>query len=288
MQRKITLLDGAVGTSLYAKAAAHGIEEHDPVWVFNLRYPDLVQELCRDYHDAGSTYIMANTFTANRQSVSHFSNYAVADVVTAGVQLARDALQGTGAKVGLAVGALAQLMKPFGPLEPAEAASIFREQIEPGVRAGANYILLQTFFDLSMMEVAAKIAVEYGIPVYCMMTFEKRRRTIMGNTVKQIIDTLTPLGIQGIGMNCSLGPEESLEVIEEYHKLMALPLMFKPNSGKPILDENGNTTQPYTPRQFADDIVPALSYVDYIGGCCGCDASYIRALRDKLDILGLR
>ena len=114
MQRKITLLDGAVGTSLYAKAAAHGIEEHDPVWVFNLRYPDLVQELCRDYHDAGSTYIMANTFTANRQSVSHFSNYAVADVVTAGVQLARDALQGTGAKVGLAVGALAQLMKPFG------------------------------------------------------------------------------------------------------------------------------------------------------------------------------
>ena len=92
MQRKITLLDGAVGTSLYAKAAAHGIEEHDPVWVFNLRYPDLVQELCRDYHDAGSTYIMANTFTANRQSVSHFSNYAVADVVTAGVQLARDAL----------------------------------------------------------------------------------------------------------------------------------------------------------------------------------------------------
>ena len=101
MQRKITLLDGAVGTSLYAKAAAHGIEEHDPVWVFNLRYPDLVQELCRDYQAAGSTYIMANTFTANRQSVSHFSNYAVADVVTAGVQLARDALQGTGAKVGL-------------------------------------------------------------------------------------------------------------------------------------------------------------------------------------------
>ena len=60
------------------------------------------------------------------------------------------------------------------------------------------------------------------------------------------------------------------------------------HSGKPILDENGNTTQPYTPQQFADDIVPALSYVDYIGGCCGCDASYIRALRDKLDILGLR
>ena len=45
MQRKITLLDGAVGTSLYAKAAAHGIEEHDPVWVFNLRYPDLVQDV---------------------------------------------------------------------------------------------------------------------------------------------------------------------------------------------------------------------------------------------------
>ena len=86
-----------------------------------------------------------------------------------------------------------------------------------------DYILLQTFFDLSMMEVATKIAVEYGIPVYCMMTFEKRRRTIMGNTVKQIIDTLTPLGIQGIGMNCSLGPEESLEVIEEYHKLTDLP-----------------------------------------------------------------
>ena len=78
----------------------------------------------------------------------------------------------------------------------------------------------------------------------------------MGNTVKQIIDTLTPLGIQGIGMNCSLGPEESLEAIEEYHKLTAFPLMFKPNSGKPILDENGNTTQPYTPQQFAERYRP--------------------------------
>ncbi len=288
MQKKITLLDGAVGTSLYAKTTALGINEKAPVWTFNEKYPDLVQELCREYQQAGAEIVLANTLTANRDSLAQYPDWSVEGIITKGVDLAKDALKDTDAKVCLAIGALSQMMKPFGPLAEDTVKEIYTEQIEPGVRAGADCILLQTFFDLAMMKAAAEVAVHYDIPVYCMMTFEKKRRTLMGNTVKQIVDTLKPLGIQGIGMNCSLGPAESLEVIEEYHQVTDLPLMFKPNSGKPIVGEDGKTTQPYTPQQFVEEVAPSFEYVDYVGGCCGCDASYIRALNDELTKRGLK
>lgn len=279
----VTLLDGAYGTALMAKINARGIEDHDPVWAFNLRYPDVVSELAAEYAAAGSEIVQANTFTANRHSVGHFSDYQVADVVREGVLLAKEGVKGTGAKVSVDVGALSMLLKPYGTLTAEECEAIYREQIEPGVKAGADLIFLETFIDLSMMEIAAKAALSYGVPVFCSMTFEKRRRTIMGNSVRQIVKTLEPLGIAAVGMNCSMGPAESLEVIREYHEMTSLPLIFKPNSGKPIVAADGSMTQPYTAEQFVEEVRPALDFVSYVGGCCGSDVSYIRALRREID-----
>lgn len=279
----ITLLDGAYGTALMAKVNARGIDEHDPVWSFNMKYPDVVAELAKEYQEAGSEIVQANTFTANRHSVGHFSDYKVADVVTEGVRLAKDAVKGTNCKVSMDVGALSFLLKPYGTLSAEECEEIFREQIEPGVKAGADLIFLETFMDLAMMEIAANVALSYDLPVFCSMTFEKRRRTIMGNSVKQVINKLVPMGISALGMNCSMGPVDSIEVIKEYHELTDIPLIFKPNSGKPIISADGTTTQPYTAQQFVEEVRPVLDYVSYVGGCCGSDVSYIKALRAEID-----
>ena len=104
----------------------------------------------------------------------------------------------------------------------------------------------------------------------------------MGNSVDQMIETLTPLDIQGIGMNCSLGPDLAVPVMRQFVGKTDIPLVFKPNAGKPILAADGTTAATYNERVFADDIMPALEFVDYVGSCCGGAPSYIREIASRL------
>lgn len=281
MSRKITLLDGAVGTTLWGIAEANGVKK-EPVWKYNIEHPEFVEELTRRYLDAGCEIILANTFGANGPAVKRSSPYTAAEVVAAGVKAAKKVLDGTNVKLCLSLGPLMQLLEPYGDLEEEECAAIYDEMLDAGVGAGADMILIQTFMDLEMMRVATVEAKKYGLPVMCSMTFEKSGKTMFGNSVQDTIDTLAPLGIDAIGLNCSLGPDLALPIIKEFSEKTDLPLLFKPNAGKPILSEDGSTAVAYTAKQFAIDIKPALEYVSYIGGCCGSDAEYIKEIKKLL------
>ena len=278
MSRKITLLDGAVGTTLWGIAEANGVKK-EPVWKYNIEHPEFVEELTRRYLEVGCEIILANTFGANGPAVKRSSPYTAAEVVAAGVKAGKKVLEGTGVKLCLSLGPLMQLLEPYGDMEEDECAEIYREMLDAGVGAGADMILIQTFMDLEMMRVATVEAKKYGLPVMCSMTFEKSGKTMFGNSVQDTIDTLAPLGIDAIGLNCSLGPDLALPIIKEFSEKTDLPLLFKPNAGKPILSEDGSTAVAYTAQQFAEDIKPALEYVSYIGGCCGSDAEYIKEIK---------
>ena len=233
MKNVPVLLDGAIGTCLWEKAAKHGVEKK-PVWTYNITHPELVRELTQEYLDAGAQIIMANTFGANGPAVRRSSKFDPAEVVRAGVRIAREVI---------------------------------------GDRA---------FMDVEMMRIAASVAKEYGVPVYCTMTFEKNGRTLMGNSVQDIVDTLAPLGIDGIGVNCSQGPELALPIIREFAEKTDLPLVFKPNAGMPVVTADGGTAVSYDADAFVRDIAPALDFVAYVGGCCGSSPEYIRAIRAAL------
>ena len=279
--KKPVLLDGAVGTSLWEMAEANGVEKV-PVWRYNLEHPEFVRALCERYVDAGAQIILANTFGANGPSVRRASEYKAAEVVAAGVRIAKEALAGKGRKVALSAGPLTQLVEPWGDMSEKEAQAIYEEQIGAGVDAGADLILLQTFIDLHLMEIATQVAVRYGLPVFCAMTFEKVGKTMFGNSVQDVIDALTPLGIDVIGMNCSLGPDLALPVIREFAEKTDLPLLFKPNAGKPILAPDGSTVTDYDAETFVREVEPALDFVDYVGGCCGTNPEYIRLLGQRI------
>ncbi len=278
---KITLLDGAVGTSLWEKAEAIGVEKV-PVWRYNIEQPEIVKKLCQEYAMAGSEIVLANTFGANQTAVKRSSSYSVAEVVGAGVKIAKEALAGTDSKVALSVGPLSMLMEPYGDLTEEEAQALFEEQIGAGMEEHPDYIMIQTFMDLEMMRVAATVAKQYSVPVLCTMTFEKVGKTMMGNSVQDVIDELTILHVDGIGMNCSLGPDLALPVIREFSEKTDIPLVFKPNAGKPILSTDGSTEIPYDAKHFAKEVMESLDFVSYIGGCCGCNASYIKELKKYL------
>ena len=282
MKKDILLLDGASGTHLWNMAEEQGFSK-DPVWKYNVDHPELVKRLAEEYIAAGSRIIYTNTFGANGPSVARSSKYSVAEVVSAGVRIAKEAAAGTDVKVALDVGPLSLMMEPYGDLTEEETEEIFREQIGAGMTENPDLVVLETFMDLEMLKVAASVAKSYGVPVLCTMTFEARGRTMMGNRVEDIVEELAELGVDGVGLNCSLGPVDALPIIREFAENTDLPLVFKPNAGKPVLAEDGSVVSPYSAEDFANDVAPVLDLVTYLGGCCGSSPEYIRVLRNQLN-----
>lgn len=281
MNKDLVLLDGAVGTSLWEKT-----DDKVPVWRYNIEKPDIVSQLINEYYEAGSKIILANTFSANGPSVAD-SGYTVEQIVSSAMEIAHGALDGKDAKIALSVGPLTGLLKPFGNISEEEAVEIFTKQIEAGVKGKPNVIFLQTFMDLKMMQIAARIARKHDIPLFCSFSFvksakDKGSRTMMGNSIDDILKGLAEFKPDAVGLNCSLGPEMALPIIEEYSQKTDIPLIFKPNAGKPTLE--GGSQFDYD--TFAEDIAKAACVpgVKYIGGCCGSNAKYIEALRKKCSL----
>ncbi len=282
MKRNITLLDGAVGTTLWALADAAGVKRA-PVWKYNLEQPELVDRLHRGYIEAGSEMILANTFGANRQMCKKSSSYTSEQVVRAGVKLAKNAIGGANVKLLCACGPLLDFMEPYGDLEEEEVEDIYTELIGTAHEEGVDGVMVQTFLDLSTMLVACRVAKKYRLPLYATMTFEKTGKTLMGNSVEQVCRELEDVGADGVGMNCSLGPDMAVPIIREFKQKTALPIVFKPNAGLPLTASDGSTPVPYTAEMFANEVKAALNVVDYIGGCCNCDFSYVRELKKLIE-----
>lgn len=276
MMDSTVLLDGAMGTCLWEKA-----QKKVPVWRYNLEEPSIVLELHQEYLDAGSQMIFSNTFGANGGAVAKTS-YQVRDVVSAGVRLARQAA-GDRAKVALDIGPLTGLLEPYGDIEEDEAEALYTEMIDAGMAEHPDLIFLETFMDIEMLKIAARVAKRYDVPVFCSMSFEKSGKTIMGNSVQDMLDGLADLHVDAVGLNCSLGPDLALSIIEEFHRLTDLPLLFKPNAGMPEL-VNGEMQMSVGIDTFAQDVLAAAKAgATYVGGCCGSSPAYIRRLRELLD-----
>lgn len=275
-QKTIVLLDGSCGSALWNMADRRGIAR-EPVWKYNITHPELVEELVSSYIKAGADMLQTDTFSLNRFSAEKEPGFTVSDTVRAAAAIALDTAKGTGRKVYLSSGPLPLLLEPYGKLSDSQCRESYDEIFAAASAAGIEAAALETFMDIRMMEIAAQSALEHGLQVFCSMTFEKRHRTLMGDTVAGICETLTPLKPAAIGMNCSYGPVAGLEIIREFREHTDLPLYFKPNAGM-------ETT--YTREQFVQEIRPAFDFVSYIGGCCGTEADYIACLRQALDERG--
>ena len=277
------LLDGGVGTSLWEIAEERGIPKI-PVWKYNMENPEIVSELHSRMIAAGAEIILANTFGANGPAVKRQSSYNAPEVVGRAMKIALESAAGTAVKVFLPFGPLSMLLEPYGDLEEDDCFDIYDEIISAGVESGAQGILIQTFMDVEMMRIAVIAAKKHSLPVFASMSFEGCGKTMMGNSVQDVIDKIEPLGVDAIGLNCSIGPKDALPIIKEFAQKTEMPIIFKPNSGKPIVNSLGETVSAYTAEQFAEETAPALEYVSYIGGCCGCNATYIKKLGERIRV----
>ena len=278
-------MDGAMGTRLWEKAQEKGLDKVS-VWRYNIEAPEIVKEAHEEYVQAGSQMILANTFAANALEVSHFSSYSVKDVVAPAVRIAKEAAAGR-ARVALDVGPLTDLLEPYGDISLDQARALYEEQIGSGMAEGPDAICMETFTDIEMLKIALEVANGYDVPALCSLSFMDTKqtgigRTMMGNSVEDILDGLKGYRVEAVGLNCSLGPEEALPILKEYAAGTDLPLIFKPNAGLPTLDKDGSARAAFDIETFVDGVLPALEVgASYVGGCCGSNPDYIRRLVER-------
>lgn len=273
---KLIFLDGAMGTMLQRA----GMKPGELPELLALTNPALLTNIHRQYIDAGAQIVYANTFGANRRKLQKLG-HTVDEVVAAAIHAAKTACAGTDAQVAVDIGPLGELLAPLGTLPFEEAVSQFREIAMAGERAGADLAVIETMTDLYEAK-AALLAVKEAthLPVMVTMTFDESGRTFTGCTVASMAATLEGLGADAIGLNCSLGPKQLLPILTELCAATRLPVIAKPNAGLP---DPVDGHYDLTPADFAAAMVEAVKAgVSIVGGCCGTDPAYIRALHEAV------
>ena len=274
--RELIILDGGMGTML--QAAGLPVGQIPELW--NCTQPEKVAKIQRKYVEAGSRVLYTNTFGVNRFKAAG-CGCSVAELVEGGVSCARMAGGDRDVKVALDIGPLGQLLEPLGTLRFEDAYEAFREILVSGEQAGADFVIIETMSDLYEVKAAVLAAKENThLPVWVTMTFEASGRTFLGTTVPAMGLTLSGLGVDAMGFNCSLGPEKLLPLIEELSHWTDRPLILKPNAGLP---DPATGEYHMTAGEFARELVPALNLgVSIFGGCCGTTPEFIRALSGTL------
>ena len=277
-RRRFVLMDGAMGTQLTARGLQPG--QKPELAAFTM--PETLIAIHRDYARAGADILFANTFGANDRKLAG-SGYTAAQVVEASLGCARAAADETGALVALDIGPIGELLAPAGTLAFEDAYDQFARVVRAGAAAGADLVVLETMTDLYELKAAILAAKENcTLPVYVSMSFEARGRTFTGCTVESFAVTAAGLGVDGLGINCSLGPEEILPFAQRLCRCVpaGMPVFVKPNAGLPNPDGSYNIT----PAEFADLMRAYLpTGVSMLGGCCGTQPETIRLLRQMVE-----
>jgi len=277
------IFDGGMGSQLQARGLVPG----ELPEAYNLTHPDIVMDIHREYLASGSSCILTNTFGSNRYRVEE-SLFSLKEIITAAIQNGRSAIaleKNRCIKEGiekdcflfLDMGPIGQLIEPMGTLSFDDAYETFKEQI---VCAGdqVDAILIETISDLYEMKAAVLAAKENSdLPVFATMTFEANRKTLMGTSPAAMVAFLEGIGVDALGVNCSLGPKEIAPIVEEILSVARIPVIVQPNAGLPTYSGN-KTTYNVTVDEFASYIQGFIhAGVSAVGGCCGTTPDYIRS-----------
>ncbi len=272
--KELLFFDGGMGTELQK----NGLKKGELPELLNIHSPEIVKKVHKSYLDAGCDIITTNTFGANSLK---FSN--VEEIITNAVKIVKDSISECGRKAytALDVGPLGKLLAPYGDLPFEDAYNLFKEQVVAGENAGADLVLIETMGDLYEIKSAVLAAKENtNLPIFVSMIFDKKGTLLTGADVKTAIVALEALGVDGIGLNCGLGPDQMLLLLQEMTEYSSTPIFIQPNAGLPV-SVNGETVYNVTPEEFAEKQLKILENgACALGGCCGTNPMHIKAMID--------
>ncbi|MEL6668137.1 MAG: methionine synthase [Bacteroidota bacterium] len=307
---RILVLDGAMGSLIQG----YGLEEadyrgdrfvdsrvdlkgnHD---LLVLTRPDVIEEIHRQYLDAGADIIETNTFSGTSIAQADYeTESAVYDINFASAQLAQKLCAEYTAKtpgkprfVAGAVGPTNRTLSispdvndpGFRAISFDELADAYYEQIKGLADGGADLILVETIFDTLNAKAAIfalnRVRDEIGreLPVMISGTItDASGRTLSGQTVEAFYISLAHADPLCIGLNCALGAQEMRAHLKALHQVAACHVHAYPNAGLP--NEMGEYDQGAEEmRGYIQDFAQS-GFVNLIGGCCGTTPAHIAAM----------
>ena len=277
--RQILFFDGGMGTLLQERGLKTG--EVPETW--NVLHPEIVRQIHKEYLLAGSNVISANTFGVNAFKCKHLP-YTVEALVTAGIQLVKEAIQEIQEVqeqkqpmyTALDIGSIGKLLKPLGEISFDEAYKTFQEIIIAGDKAGADLILIETVSDSYEIKAAVLAAKENSnLPVVVTMIFDESGKLLTGGDVASVTAMLEGLGVDAVGFNCGLGPEQMKNLLPQLTACCSLPIVINANAGLPVV-VNGQTVFHVAPEEFAQSVRTLVEMgASAVGGCCGTTPAHI-------------
>lgn len=274
--KKVVILDGAMGTMLQNS----GLKIGEKPEMLNLTNPQIVYNIHKAYLESGADIIYTNTFGANRIKMK---DYPYQEAIEKGIEIARWAVNDFGyGKIALDMGSIGELLEPIGSLSFDEAYDIYKE-IVLIANDQVDLFVIETMSDLYELK-AAVLAVKENctLPVITTMSFDQSLRTFAGCPIEAMIATMEGLGVNALGVNCSLGPKQLEEIVNVLTKKCSLPIILKPNAGLPFI-RNGVTEYDVSAEEFAEVMAGYVQRgVSIVGGCCGTTDKYIEKLAQKV------
>ncbi len=271
----IVLFDGAMGTTLYER----GIFLHRPFEELNESRPAAVEQVHRDYLEAGAHVLETNTFAANRfRLAAHGLQDRVEGLNRAAARIARRAAAGR-AWVAGSIGPLGVRIEPFGAIGREEARAVFSEQAGALLEEGVDLLVLETFGHLpELLEAIAAVRALSDVPLVACVTVRTGGRTAEGVAAAEAARRLVEAGADVVGANCA----DALALVDALEQMRAAteaPLLGQPNAGSPRTVA-GRSIYMASPNYLAAWGRRALrAGVHLLGGCCGTTPDHIAALR---------
>lgn len=302
--RKIRILDGAMGTMIQRRGLCEKDFRGDrfAFWQVDLKgnndvlcltRPDVIENIHRQYVDAGADIISTNTFNANAISLADYSMQDLArEISREGARIARKVADASGREIMVA-GSIGPTNKTASMSpdmnDPGmravtydELYDAYTEQIEGLIEGGVDLLLFETVFDTLNLKAGLDAAVSVmrdtgrEVPVMLSVTIAgKDGRTFSGQTLEAFIASVSHAPIYSIGLNCSFGPRDIKPWVAELARISPYPVSCHPNAGLP--DASGGYSE--TPGSMAQVMAELVDegLVNIIGGCCGTTPEHIAA-----------
>lgn len=279
-EKEIILLDGATGSNLRNAGMPVGVSTE--LWVLNHR--EVLQELQRGYAEAGSRFVYAPTFGANRIGLAmHGFTGDLAKLNGDLVAITREAVKDT-AYVAGDMTTTGRMLEPAGDMTYQELFEVYQEQADALAKAGVDVIVAETM--LSVDETVVLLDAVQSVcdlPVLCSLTLEGDGAALYGGNAVEAVETLQEMGASAVGVNCSVGPDQLEAVVASMKRVARVPVIAKPNAGMPVMDEFGAAHYDMDAEHFAHSMLHLIEAgARVVGGCCGTDPEYIRHLADLL------
>lgn len=275
---EVLVFDGAMGTMLQQE----GLKPGKCPELMNVDYPDKVIKIHEKYLKAGADVITTNTFGGSRVKLKEYElEDRVYEINSKAVEISRKIADKYNKYVAASVGPTGRFVEPIGNNSFDDIYEVFKEQITALASKNPDFILLETFNDLGEIRAALLAAKDVcDIPVICTLTYEGDR-TLTGVRAESAAIVLESLGASAVGVNCSGGPEELLEVTKKICKSTSLPVIVQPNAGLPIV-KDGSIYYPLNGEKFIRKIEPYFEIgVNIFGSCCGSTPEHTKFIKQR-------